>query len=561
MRLIPRPGRIPPSWVCIALAVLLTAAAAWGAVRVSRAFYAHAPHHDDSASYRYTAVAHYALYAEKGRAAALAEALRAKDGLDVTLRLLVAPSALLPFYGHLTVLLPFLALFLFLTLWLVRERTGSLALGLAAASFVLALTCVYHPYWGIADYWKDNLATWLLAGAALSWFLSEQLRRRGWSLLCGLLLGLLGMQRTALAVYAAVLFTPLLGWAAVVRLRQVGVRAALLDLGAAVLPPAAAACLVAVLQWDDLYRYYVVSCYNFGDRWTVVAHLWGNAGRAGPWTWLALGGAYALCLLRPALWKQRTPEALAGLWLAAGLPLVIVLTRAHYPAFLTVWQPLLVAVLAALLPTSLAPVPRGVLAGALLVPALACAGWQYAHWSGHARVLGRETAPLRRCYDRVADVLLAQPAPRHYGLLFSECSSPFWSQVYFGRHTPVEYPAFWMAVHDSYFRGAFPGRSAPEVADALVGQMEAYPDGLAVAYCEPTDLARLPAWLTYRDPMDFSVAVFAGVDERLQRSCHWKVIKQLSLDPFRPVYVFRYSPRPLTAEEKWHDVRPDGLAP
>src|SRR5262249_13766190 len=113
MRLIPRPGRIPPSWVCIARAVLLTAAAAWGAVRVSRAFYAHAPHHDDSASYRYTAVAHYALYAEKGRAAALAEALRAKDGLDVTLRLLVAPSALLPFYGHLTVLLPFLALFLF----------------------------------------------------------------------------------------------------------------------------------------------------------------------------------------------------------------------------------------------------------------------------------------------------------------------------------------------------------------------------------------------------------------------------------------------------------------
>jgi hypothetical protein len=561
MRLIPWPGRVPPSLACIALAVVLAAAAGWCAVHVSRVYYGLGPYHDDSASYRCTAVATYALYANGGRLAALGPALRQKDGLDVTLRVLLAPSALLPFYGHLAVLLPFLTLFLFLALRLVRERTGSLALGLAAVAFVFALPCVYHPLRGIADYWKDNLATWLLAGAALSWFLSEQLRRRRWSLLCGVLLGLLGMQRTALAVYGALLFAPLLAWGAVVRLRRDGWRTALLDVAAAALPPAAAAGLVAVLQWDCLYRYYLVSCYNFGDRWAIVGYLWGCAGRGGLWTWLALGGAYGLCLLRPALWKQHAPEALAGLWLAAGLPLAIVLTRAHYPAFLAVWQPLLIAVLAALLPRALAPVPRRLFAGTLLAAALACAGWQYAHWSDHAQTLGRALAPVRRSYDRVADALLAQPAPRHYGLFFSECASPFWCQVYFDRHVPFEPQTFYMAVHDSYFRGTYPGRGAPEVAAALVAQMEAYPDALAVAYCEPTDLSRLTAHLEYRDPMDLSVAVFAALDEHLQHSPHWQVVERLALDSFRPVYVFRYSPRPLTAEEKWGAVLPDASPP
>jgi hypothetical protein len=188
-----------------------------------------------------------------------------------------------------------------------------------------------------------------------------------------------------------------------------------------------------------------------------------------------------------------------------------------------------------------------------------CAGWQYAHWSGQARALGRERAPLRRCYDRVADVLLGQPAPRHYGLFFAECSSPFWCQVFFDRHTPFEYPTFWMAAHDSYFRG-MSGRSPAEVADGFIRQLEAYPDGLAVAYCEPTDLARLPYDLRSRDPMDFAVAVFAALDDHLRQSCHWQVIRRLSLEPFRPVYVFRYSPRPLTAEEKWHAVLP-GASP
>ena len=75
--------------------------------------------------------------------------------------------------------------------------------------------------------------------------------------------------------------------------------------------------LFGFVVWTMLLGVLGAPCLLLGRR-AVVAHLWANAGQAGPWTWLALGGAYALCLLRPAMWKQRTPEALAGLWLAAG---------------------------------------------------------------------------------------------------------------------------------------------------------------------------------------------------------------------------------------------------
>ena len=78
--------------------------------------------------------------------------------------------------------------------------------------------------------------------------------------------------------------------------------------------------------------------------------------------------------------------------------------------------------------------------------------------------------------------------------------------------------------------------------------------GLAVAYCEPTDLLRLPDYLKPRDPMQFAAQVVAALSSYWQQSDHWKVLRRLDLPPFRPVYVFQYSPRPLTPAEKWADV-------
>ena len=55
-----------------------------------------------------------------------------------------------------------------LVFWFVSTRTQSVPLGLAVATFVFALPPLYHPFSGMADYWKDNLGTWLLGSAAVS---------------------------------------------------------------------------------------------------------------------------------------------------------------------------------------------------------------------------------------------------------------------------------------------------------------------------------------------------------------------------------------------------------
>jgi hypothetical protein len=526
-------------------------------VRVNSAYYLRGTHHDDSASYHADAVHHYQLYHEQGLGPALLSALRTKDDLDVALRLLLAPALLPLFYGHLAVLLPFLALFFFLLLWFVWRRSGSLLPGLAVAAFVFAMPALYHPTWGMADYWKDNLATWLLAGAGLAWLLAEGFRRRGWALLCGLLLALLGMQRTALAVYACLLFGPLFALAAWRRLRREGCRTALLDLACACLPGLAAAALVASLQWDNLYRYYLVNCYQYGSAASIAAYVWRCAGWAGLRTWLALGGSCVLCLLCFRQWQRYRGEVLVGLWLAGGLPLAIIVTSAHYPWFLMPWHPLLVVLLAVLVPCDFSQA-RPLLslrpfAAVLLLLAVGCSLWHYNRWLVMARAQGRSDAYLRHAFDQVAEALAAEPGPRHYGLFFYECNAPFWCQAFFGRRVALEPPAFFMAIHDSYFQ-SYGRRGSAEIAADLVARMEAYPDALAVAYCDPEDQGRLPAGLKPRDASARAVEIFTAVNAHLRRSPHWKAVRRLELDTFRPVYLYRYSPRPLPNEEKWHDV-------
>jgi hypothetical protein len=252
----------------------------------------------------------------------------------------------------------------------------------------------------------------------------------------------------------------------------------------------------------------------------------------------------------------------AGLWLAAGLPLGILLTSAHYPWFLTPWHPLLVVFLAVLMPSDFSgmrlPVLGHVFAGALLLATAVCSLGHFSSSITFARGLGRQHAYLRQTYDQVAEAILSQPAPRHYGLFFYECNAPFWCQAFFNRHAHLEHPLFFMAIHDSYFQ-SFGGRSAADIAATLIERIEAYPDALAVAYCEPADQMCLPGDLKPRDASGLAAEVFTTLNNHLHRSPHWQAVRRLDLEAFRPVYLFRYSPRPLGSEEKWREVQPSGV--
>src|SRR5207244_8850232 len=101
-----------------------------------------------------------------------------------------------------------------------QRRTGSLLWGLAVVMIAFVFRPVYHPVQGITDYWKDNLAIWMLGSALVSWFLSEDGSRRGWSVLSGICWGMLALERPVVAVYGALLFLPLLGAGVYRRFRQ-----------------------------------------------------------------------------------------------------------------------------------------------------------------------------------------------------------------------------------------------------------------------------------------------------------------------------------------------------
>lgn len=192
--------------------------------QLSKAYYAEALYHYDSAVYRAQAVQVYDQYKADGRWHTFIQTLRQKDALDVSLRVLVVPGTLLYRYGHMVVLMPFMILYVALLVYYVQKSSGSWLLGLACTSFLFTFSFVFDVYWGIADYWKDNLSTWMFGASVLAFILADKLNDWKFVILSSTLLGFIVVQRTVNAVYAAFLFVPLVVWALCYQFRENGVR-------------------------------------------------------------------------------------------------------------------------------------------------------------------------------------------------------------------------------------------------------------------------------------------------------------------------------------------------
>src|SRR4030042_5467674 len=117
---------VSPLVASLFFAFALTAVAGLVAVRLSQKYYLVAPHHYDSATYRLIAYQFYNLFQSQGLSTALAGALQSKDSFDIIARLLLAPRLLLHPYGHLSVLLPLMGLFILLVMNYVFTRRGLL---------------------------------------------------------------------------------------------------------------------------------------------------------------------------------------------------------------------------------------------------------------------------------------------------------------------------------------------------------------------------------------------------------------------------------------------------
>ncbi len=157
----------PAVWALIVTALFLSALTGAMAFAVERAYRQTHPFTHDSVSYLY----HHALLHERlateGRFAVAAAEWR--DNFKAPLRtvplILLAPGLLDEPGGHLATALPFFAVFLFLLGLTVYRRGGSLAWALGAMALPCVLPGVLHPEIGLAAYWLDLHAAFLVGGA------------------------------------------------------------------------------------------------------------------------------------------------------------------------------------------------------------------------------------------------------------------------------------------------------------------------------------------------------------------------------------------------------------
>jgi hypothetical protein len=530
-----------------ALCLSLTAGAV--SLSLSRWYYRTAPYHYDSAAYRVAALEVHDVLKSRGLRQAERLALRTKDSLDILLRLLIVPSALQHRYGHMAILIPFLGLFIALTCLYVYRRTGSASLAILCPATLFVYPCVYSPYWGIADYWKDNLAAWMLGASLVSWLLSENLRKRSWTFASGLLLGLVVMQRTGTAVLWGPIALSLLVAAVVHQGRRAGGRAAILRASVFVLPAATLASIVLLAQGRDLYDYYTKTGYAYGTYFDVMRFLLSGVSSrlARPVHDFFAGTGYGVgvipfvmtaeylgCFLFFRGRRLSSRDMWTALFATIGLPAVVVATSTYYYGFFVLWTALLIVVCATLCPVHLGQ--RGTVALALLLGVSIVSGalLQYRTCAQEAAAMARLEGGYRTLLMALAELVTADGRPdRAYATFFNETGAPFVNHVRFDLKRRIGPPTVPITFHDEHFKRFFPGATPEEIVRSEMRRLESHPDPIAVGHANIHNL-----YQPRSDPL--ASAVVRGFNAYLRDSPAWCVTQELA-SPFGPVYVYRLS--------------------
>lgn len=552
--------KIHPTILSIAIAVVISLFAGVISWQISKAYYAEALYHYDSAVYRAKAVQVYDQYKADGRWYTFIQTLRQKDALDVSLRVLLMPDALLYRYGHMVVLVPFMVLYKTLLIYYVQKSSGSWVLGLACASFLFTFSFVFDVYWGIADYWKDNLSTWLFGASVLSLILADKLNNWKFSILSGALLGFVVVQRAVNAVYAVFLFIPPLIWALYYQFRKNGLRGMFVRSLVFVAPSLVLGGTIVVLQWQSLYGYYFVGGHAYADPVTIAKYLLrgivagvGTADQPfgvipygtgnGPF---ALAFAYIVCLFTINSWEKQRLDIITAAWFVVGLPLLVIATRAYYHGFFIIWMPLLIILLATLMPRTMNTSNARIYGLILILVAILTAGAQYFRSSNQARDLLSQSAPYRVLMTNLAKMIVAEPSAHAYAMFFNEADAPLYNVVYFDLGERVGSPAVFITFHDSYYRTAFAGQTPEQIVANSMKSLEQTDGALAVGHCNLNEV-----YQPMSDPL--ASAVILGLNRYLLESPYWRTTHRLE-SPFGCLYVYRYSSQPLSSAEKWGDM-------
>jgi len=334
----------------VVMTILISGAAGVISFKISNDYYTETFHHNDSASYRIKAMFASVVKENDGLSEALRYAMGEKDSLDISIRLLTKPDLLLLEHGHLIVLIPFMACFIFLLITYSYGKTGRLSFAILLPISILTFKQIYVPYMGIADLWKDNLACWLLGAAIISWLLSEKLSNRKWNILCGFFLGGVILQRTGLAVYFAILFIPVFLHSAYCRFKIDKPRIAASKISSLTLPVFLFGATVLFFQWKKLYIYYFKMGYAWGSALDTYYILIDMIERyIGFPILIAIFVVICLSLSHRKSILQND-HFMTVLWFLIGFPMLNIVLGTMYHGFAINWSILFIILIATLLP-------------------------------------------------------------------------------------------------------------------------------------------------------------------------------------------------------------------
>jgi len=533
-------------------AILMAAAASFTSLSISRDYYKVAPYHYDSAVYRVHALDVYDMLKENGFINALALSLSTKDSLDITLRLLLFPPALQNRYGHMLILVPFMTLFTGLCSLYVLRRTSRLSMAVLCPAVLFVYPLFYHPYWGIADYWQDNIAAWILGIAVITWLLADNLRNRFWSTLSGIMLGLIAMQRTSTAVYAGLLFAPLMIWA-LIKGRQNGcLRAVLLNCTAFIIPAAVAAATVLIFQAVDLYKYYVLGGYAYGTHSDIFKFILGGITNVFPKPSqiffsgthygitvipLILIPAYIVSAITSDAWKLKSDHANKSLWFVIGFPLILVAATTYYFGFFTNFAVLLTILLAALLPQKPTANLTAIITALMLTAVSAGTVLQYCRTTDNAEEISQRTGWYRTLMLALAEEVTKDSNPEQpYSSFFNEMGPPFANHARFDLKHKIKQPEIEIYFHDTHFHNNFPGMSADEIVRQEMHRLESKPKPIVFAY---NDIEKQYIYNLPENPL--ASAVIQKLNRYVKISPQWKITSSIPSE-YGLINIYRFTP-------------------
>lgn len=544
--------------VAVTVGIIISSFACWIAISISTDYYSVAPFHYDSASYRLQSVELYKIFKQTGFSNSFLHEIYQKDCLDNLIRLVVAPRQLLGTYGHVSVLLPFMALFLCLMFSFIYRHTQSFIASSVGVLVVFVFPMIYDPITGIADFWKENIAAWLLGSAFLAWFRAENFRYRSWTFLSGLLLGLLVVQRSALAVYAAFLFLPIVLVAIFQQTREEGIKPTINRFLYFILPIGLLGGFVAILQWKALYNYYFVAGYDYGTKSQslgfLISIITGNFG----YPQIIFFILVAVFIISAPVAKPRFGSLAMFAWLAIGLPLIVITTGSKYNMFINVWTIMLMVSfsIALSMKTHINKWQIRLLSISFLV-ILASSMAQYSNTVSRAHEIAKSVADWRQLWDELTDSVMAQPSPHRLSILFYEAQGLFKNHLVFNRNLNIN-PGdnidfvgdLW--VHDTYYKANWPGLSLPQLIEMNKNRIEEADGTLAIAYAEPKAIETTPSfgW----DSKKVAVPYASAMNYYLLNSPNWKPIKTFG-SPYGNLCLYKFSRKALTEADRWQDLQ------